>query len=378
MYKILSAGFAIFAMFFGAGNLIYPINAGVETSGQAVYSALGICLTGILLPLLSTIVVIIVGKKNFFESMGKNSAYILVALITALVGPFGALPRCITVAFGGFSLIFPEIEPIIFNFVFSVALFIIVQNSSGIVDIIGKFLTPALIIAVIFVIFSALFSDAKTQAINQFSPLESFNFGLFEGYQTMDMLVTPFFASIILAYFSYNKKDYIKLSCISSAVGLFLLMVVYLFFVYIGQKFSLDLQEAPKEQLFILASSISGGKYTAIITSVAIILACFTTAAALLQLTVDWANENTPLSKFPTVNNASFSILVYIVSLLGFSYITNFLGIVLYSTYPAFISLALGNMIDHYLKNKYQPGFKGVTIWIFWGVLCLSVIYNVT
>src|SRR5262245_8338583 len=103
---IISTGFALFSMFFGSGNLVFPLVVGKESGGHYLLATLGIFLTGVVVPFLGVIAMMLYKGDNqkFFGSMGKPATFWFPLIALSLMGPFGVLARCITVAHGSFRL----------------------------------------------------------------------------------------------------------------------------------------------------------------------------------------------------------------------------------------------------------------------------------
>src|SRR5205085_1194147 len=97
-----STGFALFSMFFGSGNLVFPILVGKECGGHFFLSALGILFTGVFLPFLAVFAMMLFqgSISSFFTCFGQRGTFLFSLLILGLMGPFGVLARCLTVAHG--------------------------------------------------------------------------------------------------------------------------------------------------------------------------------------------------------------------------------------------------------------------------------------
>ena len=117
---VVTAGFAMFSMFFGSGNLVFPLLIGKEALHQYPVAILGLLVTAVLVPFLGLISIILFdgNYRTYFERLGTIPAFLLIAIILMLIGPFGVVPRCITVAYGGFSLIYPNLAISSFSLLF--------------------------------------------------------------------------------------------------------------------------------------------------------------------------------------------------------------------------------------------------------------------
>src|SRR3972149_4259762 len=107
-----AAGVAVFSMFFGAGNVIFPLSLGLDSGTMIPIALFGLLLTGIGSPLLGLFgAVLYEGDcKAFFNRMGDIPGYVVVILIFALIGPFGAMPRALTVSYDAVRPYFPSLR----------------------------------------------------------------------------------------------------------------------------------------------------------------------------------------------------------------------------------------------------------------------------
>src|SRR5690349_22076848 len=88
---IISTGFALFSMFFGSGNLVFPISVGVESQGHYLLGSLGILLTGVIVPFLGVLGMMLFKGDimHFFSCFGKKGTFIFSLIALSLMGPFG-------------------------------------------------------------------------------------------------------------------------------------------------------------------------------------------------------------------------------------------------------------------------------------------------
>jgi LIVCS family branched-chain amino acid:cation transporter len=350
----LTAGFAIFSMFFGSGNLVFPIKLGVENPETILPSTIGLIITGVIVPFIGLYGIILYKgySGKYFNYIGDKFAKFLIFLMLALLGPFGVIPRCITVAFGGMKLVFPDISEYVFGVFFCLTIYYMLVNRVGLIQILGKFLSPLLVIGLMIIIIAGLFdSPSIVDNIKPFTQLDSFAIGILTGYHTMDLLAAFFFGVSISIYldkkkkiYNLNKKEVLHISILSSLVGGLLLITVYTGFIYLGGKYSFDLVEVPPERLMVYLADITLGGIARPVSAVTIFVACFTTAIVLSQIFCSYVEEN--IIKKRTKIALQGSILVsFIISLLGFATISIYLASILNILYPALISIAVLNLI---------------------------------
>ncbi|EKE08422.1 MAG: hypothetical protein ACD_17C00172G0001, partial [uncultured bacterium] len=90
---VISTGLALFSMFFGSGNLVFPLVVGKTSQGHFNLGALGIFLTGVLVPFLGVLAMCLFNgcTKTFFGRMGRPAVFWFPLIALSLMGPFGVL-----------------------------------------------------------------------------------------------------------------------------------------------------------------------------------------------------------------------------------------------------------------------------------------------
>lgn len=359
--SVMTGGFAIFAMFFGAGNLVFPILAGKATHNAFFPAFLGLTLTGVLVPLLGLIGILLYNGnyQDFFDRFGKSTAFILILLMLLLMGPFGALPRCTTVAYGSFAVLAPSFPLIYFSLIISCIVYILCLNQNQIVPLLGAFLAPAKIVSVGFILlFGLLFASAPHQSLLPAS--EAFEYGALKGYQMMDLIASFFFATVIAAHFKNkytNNDEYsgtsFNLTLYAILLGSSLLMTVYLVLVYLGATFSQALSQNPPEQFLSMIAHLTLGPSAGRIVTIAIILSCLTTIVALTTVFTDFLYEHIFKKRLKRPFCLAITILIsFLMSNLGFSGIATLLSPILFYLYPLLILLTFIN-ITRWMWQKY-------------------------
>lgn len=285
----LTIGFALFAMFFGAGNLILPPFLGLNAGADWWSSISGFTLTAILAPFLGILAVLLSGDS--FTDLGarinKNLAVVLAMLIMLSIGPMVAIPRTAATTFEvGVLSVFPDFNPIWSSAIFFVIVSILSISPSKVVDIIGKYLTPLLLVLLTVLVVTGILYPLDTELLHTHSNEEAFFQGFAEGYQTMDVLASVIFASIIITaaiskgYTTVQEKT--KVTIIAGLVAMFCLLFIYGGLVYLGATSGYPISEQVKrtDLLLHISSGLLGttGTYA---LALCIALACLTTAIAL-------------------------------------------------------------------------------------------------
>lgn len=341
-------GFAIFAMFFGSGNLVFPIEIGNFAGTGWLFAFMGLFLTGIGLPLAGLFVV----KRyhgsylSFFEQAGGVAGILLPILLLALLGPFGVVPRCITVAYGSLAYIYEGLSLPWYSFFFCLCCYLFCLNDSRMMKILGGILSPFLMATLIVLISMAIFKAPS--ALMEQKSTESFAYGFTTGYQTMDLFAAYFFSGLV---FSQIKQDYKSLSeqallrfaIPPSLIGAGLLGLVYLGFVYLGAHYQTLLVGVKPEQMLPLIAENGLNHWATLIMALAMGFSCLTTAMALSNLFARYISQRFAKDHF---NPYRWVLLVTVTiafgfSLLDFQGIAHWLGPILQASYPGLIFLTI-------------------------------------
>ena len=369
MSLVITTGFALFSMFFGSGNLVFPLLVGTESHGHYFLSTFGLILTGVLVPFLGVLAMLLYkgDTREFLGTMGRPAKFWFPLIALSLMGPFGVLARCITVAHGSFTLLFPECTLIAFSIAFCGIIFLLTANKNRIIPFLGTALTPFLLFSLLVIIVAGI-QYSETPSPENVSLWPAFQEGALQGYQTMDLLAAFFFSTFIINHLSKKfsseteQHSLVKVFLKSALLGGGLLSLVYCGLVYLGTAFAADLQNtAPQAMLGIVAQKTLGA-FSAPIVCAAVVLACFTTAVVLASLFADFFRQEVCQEKI----NAPVSLLVTLaiafgVSTLEFSGIAAFLAPILETLYPALIVLTLVNIANKMWSVKLHRWPVAVT-----------------
>ncbi|MBP9692213.1 MAG: branched-chain amino acid transport system II carrier protein [Alphaproteobacteria bacterium] len=376
-YKhIFIYGFAIFSMFFGSGNLVFPLEIGQNAGDQWFLGFLGLFLTGILLPFLGLFVIKLHhGSYNaFFAEAGGLARLILPLFTLSLLGSFGVVPRCITVAHGGLEFLWPQLSLIGFSFVFCIGAFLFGLREHFMLTILGKWMTPLLLISLL-VLISLGIIYAPEIGLNELKEPAAFKNGFLRGYRTMDLFAAFFFSALIFKQIQtampqeMSHGKVIRAALKPSLVGSSLLALIYLGFVFLGAHYkSLTIDVSPQLILPTIAAHVLGDQATLLI-GIIIVFSCLTTAVALNNIYAQYICSVLKLKaeRFPIVLFATMGTS-FLISLLDFQGIGNFLEPLLEVSYPSIILLTLLSII---LK-----GHKLFKMAVFYGVLGVMVYYT--
>ena len=192
-HTLLSIAVAIFSMFFGAGNAIFPLIVGRESQNQFIWAFIGLFLTAIGGPLLGlTTATLFKGEfKTFFFRAGKAPGVILVFISLALLGPFAVMPRCVTVAYAALTPFFTNLPLALFALIFSILAMISCWKRRFLLPILGYVLSPLLILCLLIIILQSALSPNSIQT-STLTFSSAFTLGLHTGYDTMDLIASIF------------------------------------------------------------------------------------------------------------------------------------------------------------------------------------------
>jgi LIVCS family branched-chain amino acid:cation transporter len=368
---ILTAGIAMFAMFFGSGNLVFPLELGVITGENYLAANIGFIISGVIVPFLGLYAVMLYegDRARYFGLLGDKTALILTFILLSLLGPFAVVPRCILVAFGGVKILYPNLSLPLFSFIFSSIILFIIWEKNNFIPIIGKILGPIKIITIgVIIAAGIIFAPSVLEASTNTKP---FSTGLLEGYQTMDLPAAFFFSVTIMAYLksiTSKKDEMLKLGIYSSLVGGSLIAIIYFLFCYLGAHYAPAITDTAPEEYLASITNLALGKSAAFIFAVTMLFACLTTASTLAKLYAEFIKTDICKDKISWHLSSAFVIaLSFALSNAGFAWISKFLGGILAYLYPALIAFTAASILNHFRPFPYIKD-------LFWGILLYEVI----
>jgi len=369
----------MFAMFFGAGNLIFPLGIGQFAQDQNFAATLGLLFTAVLMPFAGVFAMILFdgNYRDFFNRIGNLPGFLLALTIISLLGPLGSTPRCIALTYSTLKTSIPSLSPIWFCAGTCVLLFICTMKKERILGILGKLLTPLLLISLSSIILIGLFTTADVQETDHTS-LNMFFHGLKEGYKTMDLLAAFFFSSSILALVrtrqTHNNTGIspTDLTARASIIGITLLAIVYIGFSLVSSYHGSTLGAISEDELLSAITLKLAGPYANMLVSITVALACFTTAMALIAVFADFIQKEVFKERVSyRLILAGSLALTFAISTLQFNGISAFLWPILKICYPGLIVLTLLN-IAYKLK-----GFEPIKIPVFLTFALSAIMYMI-
>ena len=373
-------GSMLFGLFFGAGNLIFPVHMG-QLAGQNLLPAiLGFIMTAVGLPFLGIVAMGLSGKESLLEMASKiNPKYgvFFTAALYLTIGPFFATPRTATVSFE--AAFAPYLEPsmtkmalFLFSLLFFIAVLWFSLKPSEILKWVGKVLNPIFLVFLSVLILFGFFAPmgaASEIPVDASYQTGAFFKGFLEGYNTMDALASLAFGIIVVTTIqglgvtktTTIAKDTIK----SGAISMLLMAVIYGSLVYLGAT-SRGIFEISDNGGIALAqiSNEYFGIFGAVLFAVIITVACLKTAIGLIT-----AISETFVHMFP--NSLDYKQYVYLFTAisfglanLGLSQIIAFSIPVLMFLYPLAITLIF-LLITSSLFNDRTIVYRMTTLFTF-------------
>lgn len=344
-------GFALFAMFFGSGNLIFPPYLG-RLIGKSYWQGLiGFMITGIGLPLLSVMATAKASGafSEITHQVGKVFSVIFMTFLILSIGPFLAIPRTAATTYEiGIRPFFPALSPILIIILYFIINLILVLNPSTIVDVIGSILTPILLLVLIILIIKGIL--IPTGPFTENSVATVFSTGLIEGYQTMDAVGAVCFGSIIVN--NIKEKGYTQQKAIigmtlkSSLIAVVGLGIIYGGLMYLGTRTGNLVGDIEKTQLITILAEQILGKVGSILLAIAVAIACLTTSIGLTMTTASYFSDLLHQKISYKAVAIITSIIGILIASMGVDNIVGFTGPVLNILYPLIIVFVTISLIE--------------------------------
>ncbi|MEN2768932.1 branched-chain amino acid transport system II carrier protein [Ornithinibacillus xuwenensis] len=347
-------GVMLFALFFGAGNLIFPAQLG-QASGTSLWPAvIGFLITGVGLPLLGILAMGFSGSKDLQDLASRvNPSYavLFTSLLYLTIGPFFAAPRTGAVAFD--IAIAPhlgegstQLALFLFTLVFFAISLWFSLNPAKIVDNVGKYLAPGIVVLLAILLVLVVFKPMGSLQ----APLEAYQTGAFtkgflEGYNTMDALASLVFGIIVINAIRSlgvtSKKGILRATAKTGVIAIALLGIIYVGIAYLGavstEAFGVFDTGGP---VLSSAANYYFGTLGSILLGIVIILACLTTNIGLMTACGEYFHRLFPKFSYKTLV-VFFTVLTFVIANFGLSNIISYSIPVLMFLYPLAIVLML-------------------------------------
>ena len=375
MYKtkdVLLTGFALFAMLFGAGNLIFPPMLGYETSSSWIPTMLAFIITGVGFPFLGILSVSIAGNgiKDFANRVSPTFSKVFAIISILAIGPMLAIPRTGATAYE-ITFLHNGMNNTIYKYIYLICYFGIVilfsLRASKVIERVGKILTPILLLLLFLIIVKGIFFSGLSIKPDIYP--HAFKKGFLEGYQTMDTIASIAYAGIILKAIkngrNLTQKQEFSFLIKAGLVAILSLALIYGGFALVGAKMHSVLVTNDKIELLVKTTSYLLGNYGNLVLAICVAGACLTTAIGLVATAGEFFSS---ITSFKYEKIVIFTVIIsFLLSILGVESIIRISVPILVFIYPVMISLIILNLFGKYIKNDYV--YKGVVL--FTGIIGL-------
>ncbi len=361
-------GLAIFSMFFGAGNVVFPLIMGRDSGHMIWVGILGLMLTAVLGPLLGLYATILQDGEagKFFFKIGKMPGIALMIIGLVMLGPFAIMPRCFTVAYGAITPYFPELSLLAFTLIAGCLTLACIFRREQVLGILGYILSPALVICLLIIIYKGLTTVGQTDPRLDTTALEAFKLGFDGGYYTLDLMCSIFYCAATWTLLNFQKEAaeqkgktysvYLTLFW-ASIISVILLAIIYVGLAFSAANHNIALMNVPRAQILIHLSFIILHSKLALVSNIAIALACFTTALGAGVTFADIiCDEFKRSDMFKHIQIPYFSMCIGVVAVtlllanLGFEGLMHFIEPLVQAIYPSVIVLAITSIIEKVWK----------------------------
>lgn len=363
---VLISGIALFAMFFGAGNLVFPLALGAHAGHSVVYVLLAFLLAGVGLPFLGVFSITLFKGDywNFFAPLSKVLAFVVITFLILIIGPLFAAPRTETVTFGSVQSLIPGPlqHPAVFSALYFLLVFLIAVRHSHLTTVLGKFLGPTKIIIFIALIIASFFAVEHVATATTVSNWAQASHALSMGYNTMDLLAAFFFGGII--YHSIVQRCHthhldfktraVPITLKSCLLGAALLAIIYGGFVLSAWLHAGSLQHTPTASIVSTLALVVFGPIGNVFVCLCITLTCLATASALAEVSTHYFHHTVFRNKIPRIAClVVVLVIMYAMSLLGFNAIVTIAVPILNYLYPALIVFCVARLV-WFFKNRQK------------------------
>lgn len=365
--QTLVIAFALFSLFFGAGNLILPPYLGYNAGDGWFWVLIGFSISAVIIPILA-----IYGHAKLqgtildFANKVSPTFAVLFSILIYLIAI--ALPSPRTASFTYEMAIEPffQISSLELSSIYFALVLVFVLNRNRMLSIIGKFLTPLIVCILLIIICFGLFTEVASVRDSIFN--NSFAEGILEGYQTFDAIGGVVVGGVVVVSlslqgeFNYEeKKRMIIRSGLFAGLGLFL---IYGGLIVLGAHNSNVLVIDNRTELLSVLSIQTLGNIGNVFLSVLIALACFTTAVGIVTGTADFVKGLIGNSQKAYIITAIIaSVLGVIIGQFNVHYIINIALPILMFIYPMTIVLIILNVLPENWASTIV--FRGVVLATF-------------
>ncbi|MBF1116018.1 MAG: branched-chain amino acid transport system II carrier protein [Solobacterium sp.] len=382
--EYLLLGSILFGMFFGAGNLIFPVYMGQLAAANSIPAIIGFCMTGVGLPLLGIAAIGISKSEGLFDASKKVStwfSYFFTVILYLSIGPLFAIPRTATVSFTTGITPFitagqTQLGLFIYTLIFFALVLLFSLRPSKIMTWIGKYIN-----SIFLVLLFCLLALSFIKPIGSFTSVQPtdgyisqpFFTGLLEGYNTMDALASLAFAIVLInaikEFHIKDAKEIAKITLKSGVIAVALMALIYFGLTILGAQ-SVLLQGASENggvALAILAKHYYGSVGNVLLAGI-MIFACLKTAIGLVTSCAETFVEVFPKTVSYRIYAIGFTLISFLLSNFGLDRILKYSLPALLFLYPITIVFVLLLLVGSFVggnKIIYQSTIIATIIGAF-------------
>ncbi len=357
--SIIAAGLALFSMFFGAGDLIWPLILGGEMGEKNFFAMIGLLVTGVSLPLLGLVAMMLFDGDYhaFFGRLGRIPSIVIIFVIQALLGPIGSIPRLITLSYATMKPYLAEnMTLLMFSGVCCLIVLAFTIRQQKVIDLLGLILTPVLLLSLGSILVIGYWNHPEATP-NPATHGEAFKSGLNVGYNTLDLIASFIFAPMVLSHFKQEEttgenpiearramfKKMFKACLLAASI----LSAMYIGLTYVASYYTpyLTPGHAPEARLSEISMHLLG-PVGAFMSCVAVAMACLTTAIPLTSICAEYIKGDLMRGKGGNLLPLLITLgLSGAIANLGFGGIASMLSPILHILCPGLIVLSILNII---------------------------------
>lgn len=377
---VIATSLMLFSMFFGAGNLIFPPMLGVQSGDKFWPAIIGFCLAGVALPVIGVVAIALTGNnvQDLAKRGGAIFGVVFPVLVYLSIGCFYALPRTGVVSFETAIVPITGFDGVAANAIFSLIFFgvslLLALNPAGLVDALGKALTPMLLaLLVLLVILSMLNLHGTPGAASEKYAGNPMATGLIVGYLTMDSLAALAFGIVVVTSLRYKGfpegKTLVRGVSTAAVIAGSLLAIIYVGLGLIGQVIPEPGKYANGAALLTDAAKITMGQPGMIVFGAIVLLACITTSVGLIGATSEFFNYLVPSMSYRTWA-VIFTIVATLLSIMGLDAVLAIAGPIIGFLYPPAIALIFLTLAEPLFGRRVNTVFKlALPVAIIWAAL---------
>ncbi len=374
----LLVAFTLFGMFFGAGNLIFPVHLGQLVGRNALPAMIGFIITAVGIPILAVAAIGNThsdGLHTLSNRVGKEYGYVFTCLLYLTIGPFFAIPRCASTSFTvGVQPLLKGVlgdraALLIFSFVFFAFVLFCSLRPGKITLWIGKIINPIFLVFLFILVIVAL--KGASTAVSSIVPAEGYETGVLlngfvEGYGTMDAIAGLAFGIVVIDIIRSMgiSDDHVvaKEVVASGTITGILMMVIYAATIFIGAQSRglFEVSENGGIALALIADHYLG--YAGLIVlAITIIFACLKTSIGLVTSCADAFSRMFPNALSYKAWAIIFSVFSFVVSNVGLSKIIEYAIPMLMFLYPLTITITLLALFEK-MFHRSRAVYVSVTV----------------